>query len=217
MKALPIALSLALLTSGCGYNRIQELDESVEQMRSNIDTELQRRADLIPNLVRTVDEAAEFEQETQTRVAEARSGLTAAREQLNQALQSNAEAGEVSEANAAMSRNLDLFINVAVEAYPNLRANESFLRLQDELTETENRISVSRRDYNEQVAAYNTYIRRFPQAITAKVIGADRKEQFQADPESRRAPTVDFDSDDRAPAPQTPAATPQAPASAPRP
>jgi LemA protein len=197
MKALPVALILALLTTGCGYNRIQELDESVEQMRANIDTELQRRADLIPNLVRTVDEAAEFEQETQTRVAEARSGLTAAREQLNQALQSNADAGEVSAANTAMSRNLDLFINVAVEAYPNLRANESFIRLQDELTETENRLNVSRRDYNEQVATYNTYIRRFPQVITAKVIGADRKEQFEAEPETRQAPTVDFDADDR--------------------
>lgn len=211
MKGLPIALVLALLTSGCGYNRIQELDESVEQMRANIDTELQRRADLIPNLVRTVDEAAEFEQETQTRVAEARAGLSGAREQLNQALQSNAEAGEVGAANAELSRNLDLFINVAVEAYPTLRANESFIRLQDELTETENRISVSRRDYNQQVATYNTYIRRFPQAITAKVIGADRHEQFEADPASRQAPTVDFDSDDAAPAgtaPQPGAATP---------
>ena len=142
MKALPIALALALLTSGCGYNRIQELDERTEQMRSNIDTELQRRADLIPNLVRTVDEAAEFEQETQTRVAEARSGLTAARDRLNQALQGEAEADEVSAANEEVSRNLDLFINVAVEAYPQLRANESFIRLQDELTETENRINV---------------------------------------------------------------------------
>lgn len=207
MKALPVALALALLTTGCGYNRIQELDESVEQMRGNIDTELQRRADLIPNLVRTVDEAAEFEQETQTRVAEARSGLTAAREQLNQALQSNAEAGEVSAANAAMSRNLDLFINVAVEAYPNLRANESFMRLQDELTETENRLNVARRDYNEQVATYNTYIRRFPQVLTAKVIGADRKEQFAAEPETRQAPTVDFDADDRGAA-GTPAPAP---------
>jgi LemA protein len=212
MKAVPIALALALATSGCGYNRIQELDESVEQMRANIDTELQRRADLIPNLVRTVDEAAEFEQETQTRVAEARSGLTAAREQLNQALQSNAEAGEVSAANAAMSRNLDMFINVAVEAYPNLRANESFMRLQDELTETENRVNVSRRDYNQQVATYNTYIRRFPQAITAKVIGADRKEQFEAEPESREAPTVDFDSDDAATPARPGGAAPAAPA-----
>jgi LemA protein len=196
MKALPVVLVLALLTSGCGYNRIQELDEQVEQMRGNIDTELQRRSDLIPNLVRTVDEAAEFEQETQTRIAEARSGLNNAQRELAAKLQQGgAGMGEVSEANAALSRQLSMFINVAVEAYPQLRANESFMRLQDELTETENRLNVARRDYNEVVATHNSYIRRFPQTITAKVIGAERKEQFEAEAGSREAPTVDFGND----------------------
>jgi len=196
MRALPVVLVVALLASGCGYNRIQELDEQVEQMRGNIDTELQRRADLIPNLVRTVDEAAEFEQETQTRIAEARSGLNNAQRELASRLQQgNASMGEVSEANAALSRQLSMFINVAVEAYPQLRANENFIRLQDELTETENRLNVARRDYNEVVASHNTYIRRFPQAITAKVIGADRKESFEAEAGSREAPTVDFGND----------------------
>ena len=197
MRAWPVVLVvLATLTSGCGYNRIQELDEQVEQMRGNIDTELQRRADLIPNLVRTVDEAAEFEQETQTRIAEARSGLTGAQRALAEKLQQgNAGMAEVSEANAALSRQLSMFINVAVEAYPQLRANENFIRLQDELTETENRINVARRDYNEMVATHNTYIRRFPQVITAKVIGAGRKEQFEAEAGSRTAPTVDFGKD----------------------
>lgn len=198
MKAMPVVLVLALLTSGCGYNRIQELDEQVEQMRGNIDTELQRRADLIPNLVRTVDEAAEFEQQTQTRIAEARSGLNNAQRALAEKLQQgNAGMGEVSEANAALSRQLSMFINVAVEAYPQLRANENFVRLQDELTETENRLNVARRDYNEVVATHNTYIRRFPQTITAKVIGAERKETFAADESSRAAPTVDFGNDNK--------------------
>src|SRR5690606_18418399 len=95
-------------------------------------------------------------------------------------------------ANEAVSRNLDLFINVAVEAYPTLRANENFMRLQDELTETENRISVARRDYNETVATYNTYIRRFPQTLTARVIGAERREPFEAAEGARQAPTVEF-------------------------
>ena len=189
---LAAVLALVLLTSGCGYNRIQELDEQTEQMLSNVDTELQRRNDLIPNLVATVDEVASFEQETQTGVAQARAGLSQAQQQMSQAL-TDGDAGEVSAADAQVQRNLDLFINVAVEAYPTLRANENFMRLQDELTETENRISVSRRDYNEAVTTYNTYIRRFPQVLTAKVIGADRKEQFEADAAARDAPTVEFD------------------------
>jgi LemA protein len=187
-----LALLLLLPLSGCGYNRIQELDERAEQMESNVDTELQRRNDLIPNLVATVDEVARFEQETQTGVAQARSGLTAAQQQMSQALQGDADPAAVSAADAQVQRNLDLFINVAVEAYPTLRANENFIRLQDELTETENRISVSRRDYNEAVTQYNTYIRRFPQLITARVIGAGRREQFEAPEAARGAPTVEF-------------------------
>jgi LemA protein len=191
-RPLAAVLALVLLLSGCGYNRIQELDEQTEQMRGNIDAELQRRNDLIPNLVATVDEVARFEQETQTGVAQARAGLSQAQQQMSQAMR-DGDAGDVSAADAEVQRNLDLFINVAVEAYPTLRANENFMRLQDELTETENRISVSRRDYNEVVTAYNTYIRRFPQVITAKVIGADRKEQFEAEAGARQAPTVEFD------------------------
>jgi LemA protein len=191
-RRLAAVLVLVLLTSGCGYNRIQELDEQTEQMRGNIDAELQRRNDLIPNLVATVDEVASFEQETQTGVAQARSGLSQAQQQMSQAL-GDGDAGAVSAADAEVQRNLDLFINVAVEAYPTLHANENFMRLQDELTETENRISVSRRDYNETVTTYNTYIRRFPQVVTAKIIGADRKEQFVAEEGARQAPTVEFD------------------------
>jgi LemA protein len=188
------SLALALATPGCGYNRIQELDEQAERMESNIDTELQRRNDLIPNLVATVEEVARFEQETQTRVAEARAGLAQAQQRMSQALEPDADPADLSEANAELTRNLDLFINVAVEAYPTLRANENFIRLQDELTETENRINVSRRDYNETVATYNTYIRRFPQVLTAKVIGADRKEPFEAPESAREAPRVQFGS-----------------------
>lgn len=182
----------ALFVSGCGYNTIQQLDESVEQMEGNIDAELQRRNDLIPNLVATVEEVARFEQETQVGVAQARSGLTQSQQRMSEALQSDAPTPELAAANADLQRNLRLFINVAVEAYPTLRANENFTRLQDELTETENRISVSRRDYNESVTTYNTYIRRFPQVLTAKVIGADRREQFEAAEGAEQAPRVEF-------------------------
>jgi len=191
-KRATLLLATALILSGCGYNRIQELDERTSQMEANIDAELQRRNDLIPNLVATVDEAARFEQETQTRVAEARAGLTAARARVDQALGAGEGGQAVAEASEELQRNLDLFINVAVEAYPELRANENFIRLQDELTETENRINVARRDYNEAVNDYNTYIRRFPQVLTARVIGAERREPFEAPAQAREAPQVDF-------------------------
>ena len=189
------ALLLALPTTGCGYNRIQEMDERTNELEGNIDAELMRRSDLIPNLVATVEEAARFEQETFTQVAEARSGLTAARERLTSAVQGGAPPAEVAAADAAVSDQLRMFLNVSVEAYPQLRANESFIRLQDELTETENRIAVSRRDYNEGVRQYNAYIRQFPQVITAKVTGADAKETYDAPASAEQAPRVEFDRD----------------------
>lgn len=192
MNARLIWIPIVFLASGCGYNRIQELDELVEANQANIETELLRRNDLIPNLVATVDEAAAFESETYTQVAEARAGLTAAREQVDRAIRAGADPDALSEASAEVSRNLRTFLNVSVEAYPSLRANQNFIALQDELTETENRIAVARRDYNEAVRAYNTYIRQFPQTITARIIGAERKEPFEAPPGVEEPPQVQF-------------------------
>ncbi len=191
-RALTFSLVLAITFSGCGYNRIQELDENVAARRADIETELLRRNDLIPNLVATVEEAARFEEETFTRVAEARSGLAASRQQLGQAVQGDVGNQELARAASAVGENLRLFLNVAVEAYPQLTANQSFRALQDELTETENRINVARRDYNEAVQSYNTYIRRLPQTLTARVIGADRREPFEAPEAAREAPRVEF-------------------------
>ena len=185
-------LPLLLLVTACGYNRIQELDERVNQQRANIDTELLRRNDLIPNLVATVDASAKFEKETQTQIAQARAGLTNATQQMQQAVQGKAAADELSKANAAVTDQLSRFINISVEAYPDLKSSANFRALQDELTETENRLGVSRRDYNESVQQYNTYIRRFPAAITAKVTGAKRREPFEAPPASTAAPQVQF-------------------------
>jgi LemA protein len=180
------------MLSGCGYNRIQELDERTEQTRGNIDAELQRRNDLIPNLVATVEEVARFEQETQTGVAQARAGLTQAQQQMSAGPCRVAMPRPSARRTRKWSAISAPFINISVEAYPTLRANENFIRLQDELTETENRISVARRDYNETVTTYNTYIRRFPQAITARVIGAGRKAQFEAAEGAREVPQVEF-------------------------
>lgn len=192
MNARWIWIPVVLLVTGCGYNRIQELDELVEANKANIETELLRRNDLIPNLVATVDEAAAFERETYTQVAEARAGLTAAREQVDRAIRAGADPDALSDASAAVSSSLRTFLNVSVEAYPSLRANQNFIALQDELTETENRIAVARRDYNDAVRAYNTYIRQFPQVITARIIGAERRETFEAPAGVQEPPQVQF-------------------------
>jgi LemA protein len=186
---------LALTLAGCGYNRIQDLDERVDQLQGNIQTELLRRNDLIPNLVATVQEAASFEKSTFTQVAQARSGLNQARQQLADAVQGKANPQQLSQADAAVAGRLRLFLNVAVEAYPTLQANQNFRALQDELTETENRLAVARQDYNEAVRNYNTYIRKFPQLITARVIGAQRRQPFQAPASAEQAPQVQFSHD----------------------
>jgi LemA protein len=188
-----LVLALALSLSACGYNQIQELDENVDARRADIEAELLRRNDLIPNLVATVQEAARFEEETFVGVAQARAGLDRARQDLDQAVRGDAPAPELARASSAVGENLRLFLNVAVEAYPQLTANRSFIGLQDELTETENRLAVARRDYNESVQRYNTYIRQFPQAMTARVVGAQRRAPFEAPAGTDAAPRVDFE------------------------
>jgi LemA protein len=201
-------VGLALGLSGCGYNRIQELDEQAEQAKSNIGVELTARNQLIPNMVATVKGAANFERGTYTDVARARAGqLPAAEQALTQAQQQTRAAVEskdvaqLQQAEALQNRAIGTYLNIAVEAYPQLRATQNFQGLQDQLAESENRISVARRDYNEAVRTYNTYIRQFPQAITAKVSGADRKTPYQAPAGSEQAPQVDFGGTAAPPAP----------------
>ncbi|HEX2205618.1 MAG TPA: LemA family protein [Longimicrobium sp.] len=192
-------LALGLSLTGCGYNRIQELDERAEQARSNIGVQLTARNQLIPNLVATVKGAAEFERGTFTEVARARAGqLAAAEQQLNQTRQQTqaaVESGDVQQlqaADAQAARSIGTYLNIAVEAYPQLRATQNFTGLQDQLAESENRIAVARRDYNESARVYNTYIRQFPAAITARVTGAERKEPYEAPAGSEEAPKVEF-------------------------
>lgn len=194
-----MVVGLALGLSGCGYNQIQQLDEQAEQAKSNIGVELNARNSLIPNLVATVKGAASFERGTYTDVARARAGqLPAAEQALTQAQQQTRTAVESRDVNqlqtaeAAQNRAIGTYLNIAVEAYPQLKATQNFTALQDQLAESENRIAVSRRDYNEAVRNYNTYIRQFPQAITAKVSGAQRKTPYQAPAGAEQAPQVDF-------------------------
>src|ERR1700759_4879418 len=138
MKRWLALLALPLLTA-CGYNRIQTLDEQANSAQSQIEVQLQRRADLIPNLVSTVKGYAQHEEDVFTKVADARSGLV-------QAIGTH-DAEQMANANANLSGQLSKLM-VTVEAYPQLKADQGFLRLQDELTGTENRIAVSRTDYN---------------------------------------------------------------------
>jgi LemA protein len=172
-----------LLVSGCGYNQIQTYDENANQAKQQISVQLQRRADLVPNLVNTVKGYAQHEEAVFTQVAQARAGLAGAIQ--------GGDPQQMATANAALTGALGRLIAVA-EAYPQLKADQGFLRLQDELAGTENRIATSRSDYNQAVQNYNTYIRRFPQAITAKVIGAKTRTYYEAAPGSEVTPTVDF-------------------------
>jgi LemA protein len=191
---------LVLGVTGCGYNRIQQLDETAQQAKQGISVQLQRRADLVRNLVNTVKGYAQHEEAVFTQVAQARAGLAGAIQ--------TGDPQQMATANATLTGALGRLIAIS-EAYPQLKADQGFLRLQDELAGTENRIATSRNDYNQAVQAYNTYIRTFPQAITAKVTGAKPRTYYEAAPGSEVAPTVDF-GNRAAPASSTPAA-PKAP------
>jgi LemA protein len=194
-RAVPL-----LLLAGCGYNRIQQLDEQATGAQGQIEVQLQRRADLIPNLVNTVKGYAQHEEAVFTQVAQARSGV------INAVQSHDPEA--MANANAQMTSALGRLIAVA-EAYPQLKADQQFTRLMDELSGTENRIAVSRGDYNQAAQEYNSYIRQFPQTLTAKATGAKPRKYFDAAPGSREAPTVDF-SRPGAPATSTPTPAPAA-------
>ena len=178
-----IAVVAAVLLGGtcvAQYNKLVTSSESVDNAWSQVQNVLQRRADLIPNLVETVKGYAAHEKEIFTEVANARSRLLAAK------TPDQAEA-----ADQAMTSALGRLLAIA-EAYPQLKANENFIRLQDELAGTENRISVERKRYNDTVQAHNTRIKRFPTNLVAKVTGFDRRTYFEASRTAQDVPRVDF-------------------------
>ena len=192
--ALIAAIGISSLSlSGCGYNEFQQLDEQVSAGWAEVLSQYQRRADLIPNIVNTVKGEANFEQETLTRVIEARSRATSI--QVTPELANDPEAlkkfqaaqGQVS---SALSRLL-----VVSENYPNLKANQGFQDLRVQLEGTENRITVARNRYIKTVAAYNVHARSFPSNLTAKVMGYQVKPNFTVENEStiKVAPSVSFD------------------------
>ncbi len=180
-----IVLVIAVLVFGGKYvgirNDLVTKKETVSAAWSQVDVALQRRADLIPNLVETVKGYAKHEQGVMDAVASARAALIGAKTP-QQKIAAN------SQLDGALGRLL-----VVVENYPNLKANENFLRLQDELAGTENRIAVERRKYNETVQSYNTQIQLFPNNIVASISGFQREDAyFKTDPGARTAPKVAF-------------------------
>ena len=203
MKRRWLAFLLPLTLGACGYNTIQQLDEQANSAQGQIEVQLQRRADLIPNLVATVKGMANQELAVFGEVARARSGVLGA-------VQSK-DPQQMADANAQMNGALGRLIAVA-ENYPQLKSDQSFLRLQDELAGTANRIATAQTDFNAAVREYNAYIRQFPAVITAKLTGAREKKYFQVtNPENRQNPNVDFGTPG-SPATGTPGAGSMAPA-----
>ncbi len=187
-----VILGAVLVLGGCacnGYNSLVNKDENVKTKWAAVQSDYQRRADLIPNLVNTVKGAANFEQETLTRVIEARAKATSVNINPGDLTPENVQKFQQAqgELSGALSRLL-----VSVERYPELKANQNFLDLQKQLEGTENRINVSRKDFNTSVQDYNMSVRRFPNNLFAGMFGFGVKQGFAADPGAERAPQVQF-------------------------
>lgn len=175
---------IAVAVFGSSYNNFVQLEEDVNQSYAQLESQLQRRLDLIPNLVETVKGFADQEQEVIDSVTEARSSM--------------ANAGSVeeqAEADAELSGALSRLL-VVVENYPEIRSSENFQQLSDELAGTENRIAVARQDYNGSVTEFNREVRSFPGNMVAGIFGFDEKEYFEADAGAEDAPDVDFGTDE---------------------
>jgi LemA protein len=189
---LALLAMTAVLVSGCGYNDFQSLDESVKAAWSEVLNQYQRRADLVPNIVATVKGQANFEQETLTRVVEARARATsinATPELINDPVAFDKFQKAQSELSGALSRLL-----AVSENYPTLQANQAFQDLRVTLEGTENRITVARNRYVQAVQAYNVKVRSFPENLTAKMFGYQAKPNFTVQNEAQISvpPTVDF-------------------------
>ncbi len=192
-KYLPLillALGALLVFSMCGsYNTAVSKEENVKRAWSQVENQYQRRADLIPNLVNTVKGYANFEQQTLTQVVEARASATQVRIDPENLTPENIQRFE--QAQQTLSGALGRLLAVS-EAYPDLKANQNFLDLQKQLEGTENRISVERKNFNETVQDFNSYVRRFPTNLIAGMFGFGPKGYFQSAPGSDRAPQVQF-------------------------
>ncbi|MEY2596667.1 MAG: hypothetical protein RL634_345 [Bacteroidota bacterium] len=185
-------VAFILLLGGCGcsgYNGLVQKDQNVKSKWANVESDYQRRSDLIPNLVNTVKGAANFEQETITQVIEARSKATQTTVNANDLSPDKIAAFQKAQGqlSGAIGRLL-----VSVERYPELKATEAFRDLQAQLEGTENRIKVSRNDFNAAVQDYNTSVKKFPMVLFSGMFGFNEKGYFTAEAGAEKAPTVDF-------------------------
>ncbi len=186
-----ILVGLVVLVGGCNtYNGMIDQEENVKNAWGNVQSEYQRRSDLIPNLVNTVKGAADFEKSTLEAVVNARAKATSV--QINPENLSPEKLQAFQSAQGELSQALGRLL-VSVERYPELKANQNFLELQAQLEGTENRIKVARNRYNEAVTAYNKKVRRFPGSMFASVFGFDSMAQFEADEAAQQAPQVNFE------------------------
>jgi LemA protein len=192
-----LILVVVLVFAGCGsYNNLVGQDEIVKNAWNKVQSDYQRRADLIPNLVNTVKGEANFERGTLNDVINARARATSM--QINPDNLTDENIQKFQQAQTQLSGSLSRLL-VTVEQYPNLRANDAFRNLQTQLEGTENRIKVSRNDFNDAVQTYNTKVRSFPTNIFAGIMGFKPRTGFTADAGSERAPNVDFGDQQKAP------------------
>ena len=179
-----VVVVLAIFWFIAAKNSLVSLKENVEMQQSQIETTLQRRSDLIPNLVATVKGYATHEEKIFTEIADARSKLAGCIE--------SGDIGNITEANNALDSALGRLLAIS-ENYPDLKASEQFTALQDELAGTENRISVARQHYNEKVKDYNTAVQKFPTSMIAGISGYYPMQYFEADESAKEVPKVEFD------------------------
>jgi len=184
-----IVLGLLVLMGFSSYNGLVSNEEAVSKAWGNVESDYQRRADLIPNLVNTVKGYANFEKETLTKVMEARASATQVKIDASNLTPENVATFQ--QAQAGLSSALGRLLAVA-ENYPDLKANQNFLGLQDELAGTENRINVSRQRFNDTVNEYNVSRRKFPNVLFSSILGFKEKGYFKAEAGSEKAPEVKF-------------------------
>lgn len=187
---IPLAIVALLALWGAGaYNGMVSMDENVQNKWANVETQYQRRADLIPNLVNTVKGYAAHEKTTLEEVVKARSEATSVK--IDPTNITPEQMKQYQAAQGSVSSALERLLMVA-ENYPELKANENFLELQSQLEGTENRINVARKDFNDAAKEYNVSIRRFPKSIIAGMFGFEKKTYFEAEAGSEKAPDVQF-------------------------
>jgi LemA protein len=183
MRKIGVAVIVTLMAaglSGCSYNKFVGQEEAIKTQWGQVENQLQRRNDLIPNLVESVKGITQQEKDVFGKIADSRTKLAGAKTTEDKIEAANDQS-------SALARLL-----VVVENYPQLRSNEQFARLMDELSGTENRIATERMRYNERVQAYNTSRRSFPSNVTAGIFGFKEYPVFNAPPEAERVPRVDF-------------------------